>query len=336
MDGIWDIFLSTPSARRATSFHVYDWLIRLISIHALREEGDLLFLLAFDCPMDFYPRPPRGGRRSSLMCISIYNDFYPRPPRGGRPNSVVPMLCAITDFYPRPPRGGRRGQMEQSRSNRRFLSTPSARRATCGRCQTAHGVDISIHALREEGDGGAATDCLGYADISIHALREEGDYYQMICPGTVEISIHALREEGDIILQAPLTGLANFYPRPPRGGRRVYKFGIVKRGYFYPRPPRGGRLWLAPADGDSSISIHALREEGDFMWCIDKFLMEAISIHALREEGDFFLTASRTLSRDFYPRPPRGGRLARGQKDDVGEIFLSTPSARRATQHGTA
>ena len=33
-----------------------------------------------------------------------------------------------------------------------FLSTPSARRATHGKCKKAAAVSISIHALREEGD----------------------------------------------------------------------------------------------------------------------------------------------------------------------------------------
>ena len=33
---------------------------------------------------------------------------------------------------------------------------------------------------------------------------------------------------------------------------------------FNPRPPRGGRLrWFSEGDGCESISIHALREEGD-------------------------------------------------------------------------
>ena len=56
-----------------------------------------------------------------------------------------------------------------------FLSTPSARRAT----QHSYGlellINISIHALREEGDlqRGDFTDKT--FDISIHALREEGD-----------------------------------------------------------------------------------------------------------------------------------------------------------------
>ena len=35
------------------------------------------------------------------------------------------------------------------------------------------------------------------ADISIHALREEGDTVGSQPPGKIAISIHALREEGD-------------------------------------------------------------------------------------------------------------------------------------------
>ena len=40
-----------------------------------------------------------------------------------------------------------------------FLSTPSVRRATCGRHRAALQLSISIHALREEGDASSAVDC---------------------------------------------------------------------------------------------------------------------------------------------------------------------------------
>ena len=40
-----------------------------------------------------------------------------------------------------------------------------------------------------------------------------------------------------------------------------------------------------PALPDSRISIHALREEGDYGCALPEDL-EKISIHALREEGD--------------------------------------------------
>ena len=56
------LFLSTPSARRATTFDDVRNFICKISIHALREEGDLHPAASSEVPVDFYPRPPRGGR----------------------------------------------------------------------------------------------------------------------------------------------------------------------------------------------------------------------------------------------------------------------------------
>ena len=58
-------------------------------------------------------------------------------------------------------------------------------------------VNISIHALRVEGDAGRKRN--GGADrISIHALRVEGDFHRRLLHSkSAEISIHALRVEGD-------------------------------------------------------------------------------------------------------------------------------------------
>ena len=64
---------------------------------------------------------------------------------------------------------------------------------------------------------------LGGRNISIHALREEGDLQiprSSIRPS--HISIHALREEGDYPSFDKMTQKQNFYPRPPRGGRRFF------------------------------------------------------------------------------------------------------------------
>ena len=41
-----------------------------ISIHALREEGDLFEFIRFIWLLNFYPRPPRGGR---LLPFSTWN-----------------------------------------------------------------------------------------------------------------------------------------------------------------------------------------------------------------------------------------------------------------------
>ena len=58
---------------------------------------------------------------------------------------------------------------------------------------------------------------------------------------------------------------------------------------------------------------------------------EVISIHALREEGDVFVAGNRDHRVHFYPRPPRGGRLISALLIYSSLVFLSTPSARRAT-----
>ena len=56
-------FLSTPSARRATVVGQENKSGQSISIHALREEGDRDAPPREACAPNFYPRPPRGGRR---------------------------------------------------------------------------------------------------------------------------------------------------------------------------------------------------------------------------------------------------------------------------------
>ena len=100
---------------------------------------------------DFYPRPPRGGRRLQAGTACKVRHFYPRPPRGGRHNDVDKFIASF-DFYPRPPRGGRRRGQQARGVTKVFLSTPSARRATtAAQCEEASDC-ISIHALREEGD----------------------------------------------------------------------------------------------------------------------------------------------------------------------------------------
>ena len=58
------------------------------------------------------------------------------------------------DFYPRPPRGGRQWELLFNLSAKQFLSTPSARRATVAVGLYTLVIEISIHALREEGDDG--------------------------------------------------------------------------------------------------------------------------------------------------------------------------------------
>ena len=78
-----------------------------------------------------------------------------------------------------------------------FLSTPSARRATCRCSLVVVGELISIHALREEGDYlldllSRMTNEFLSTPSARRATRGPADWGRL-----VSISIHALREEGD-------------------------------------------------------------------------------------------------------------------------------------------
>ena len=195
-----------------------------------------------------------------------------------------------THFYPRPPRGGRPIKGPDSVRYSIFLSTPSARRATA---QCGHGCAVPC----------------------------------------------------------------NFYPRPPRGGRLPALDTRLPRPEFLSTPsarratfpydmtrPTAIEFLSTPSarratshgetvSSGPCISIHALREEGDVDFGLAHIQLLGISIHALREEGDSaysFFTMQRMIflstpsarratrgtsgscrpARHFYPRPPRGGRLA--------------------------
>ena len=81
-----------------------------------------------------------------------------------------------------------------------------------------------------------------------------------------------------------------------------------------------------------SISIHALREEGDDPLQPDGDKLPAISIHALREEGDFQIDFFVVPLQSFLSTPSaRRATLDVGIVERYLSIFLSTPSARRAT-----
>ena len=149
-------------------------------------------------------------------------------------------------FYPRPPRGGRRGVLPRLTFGLgQFLPTPSARRATAAVAV----MDVAVCPIflptpsARRATAVPIEDVDKYGAISTHALREEGDSVGTQNNKQAAISTHALREEGDKIQSNSLPNCRNFYPRPPRGGRRDGNHCIMgRRMDFYPRPPRGGRL----------------------------------------------------------------------------------------------
>ena len=167
-------FLSTPSARRATIFD-----------NNLKKVGE-----------NFYPRPPRGGRRISPDGSSYSQEFLSTPSARRATWSAAHTM----------------GSLE-------FLSTPSARRATRHERRCHRHLRISIHALREEGDRCGRSVCtMPGAFLSTPSARRAtgagqelglGSAFQRPARGVVGHRRTAHAEHG----------VDDFYPRPPRGGR---------------------------------------------------------------------------------------------------------------------
>ena len=258
--------------------------------------------------------------------------FLSTPSARRATSSLTMRATSLGYFYPRPPRGGR------------------LRRGV----QLVHIDDISIHALREEGDGAPPSQYL-FVTISIHALREEGDAsdFWVLSACSSFLSTPSARRATSYAYRWT-SGPQHFYPRPPRGGRpttspptttclmisihALREEGDVRSGEHLcwvlqflstPSARRATRRMLHEGC-HTGISIHALREEGDLVpFC--RLSGVPISIHALREEGDSLVAICVSSFLYFYPRPPRGGRHKQLGASLTAAKFLSTPSARRAT-----
>ena len=146
-------FQSTPPARGATAAVLVRVSGPLISIHAPREGGDLVDLMATTLSDDFNPRPPRGGRRRrddpphQHDVISIHapreggdrvqRDLqHDRPisihaPREGGDGSGEHGADGSQQFQSTPPARGATKIIDTSNIRLKFQSTPPARGATC-------------------------------------------------------------------------------------------------------------------------------------------------------------------------------------------------------------
>ena len=191
------IFLSPPSARRATSRRCRCCRSRPISIPALREEGDVIWFAAIIGRRIFLSPPSarratgRHDHQGDRMEISI-------PALREEGDSVVSeRLTPVSYFYPRPPRGGRLTANCSTLLTSSFLSPPSARRATALRYRLPkrpknfyprppRGGRLSSRPLMIPNNKflsppsarratGELLHSAGRHVISIPALREEGD-----------------------------------------------------------------------------------------------------------------------------------------------------------------
>ena len=167
-------FLSTPSGWRATRVGFFYPRRTLISIHALRVEGDHCDNSLPAARRDFYPRPPGGGRHE------------------GSENEQIEYLFLST------PSGWRATKrLTEWREAEKFLSTPSGWRATF-MILSKSGFFCDFYPRPPGGGRPLLLICAATrSHISIHALRVEGDYNKFDFHAPSSISIHALRVEGD-------------------------------------------------------------------------------------------------------------------------------------------
>ena len=124
----------------------------------------------------------------------------------------------------------------------RFLSTPSARRATAWSFATRSPTIISIHALREEGDLSPCAALLLRLEFLSTPSARRATFQHRYQERVTLISIHALREEGDALDYAAKIKHAQFLSTPS-ARRATPNLQHLSIGFlnFYPRPPRGGR-----------------------------------------------------------------------------------------------
>ena len=105
-----------------------------ISIHALREEGDLKLAALMLVPCYFYPRPPRGGRHPAKVAGSIGKEFLSTP-SARRATWVIKEVNENDGISIHALREeGDAATIQNEVIEAVFLSTPSARRATGASC----------------------------------------------------------------------------------------------------------------------------------------------------------------------------------------------------------
>ena len=187
---------------------------------------------------------PSGWRATFFAFVNSVEYVFLSTPSGWRATKTCTVTPVRVQFLSTP--SGWRATVRQDKrchATPAFLSTPSGWRATVDFFSTIFAKhDISIHALRVEGD------------YNTRVPPKRPEYFYPRPPGggrhlvkpawadNAKISIHALRVEGDDRRKGRRTGIFYFYPRPPGGGRLLQlTCKCVNKLYFYPRPPGGGR-----------------------------------------------------------------------------------------------
>ena len=216
-----------------------------------------------------------------------------------------------------------------------FLSTLSLRRATENSLSTLYNVAISIHALLAESDNAHGNTSF-IQTISIHALLAESDLSLSISVLWTVVFLSTLSLRRATWLRVlEVTRNAHFYPRSPCGERPLTD--DVSTGgkiHFYPRSPCGERPKKTLIAGRiTSISIHALLAESDYLDAWKSCYVCGISIHALLAESDNVVVHSAHPHKSFLSTLSLRRATVMPFFCDFPAQFLSTLSLRRATSY---
>ena len=292
----------------------------------------------------FYPRPPRGGRLidSGDQTDSVYISIHALREEGDRSRNL--RCCRTDNFYPRPPRGGRLAFITPDTGQSKFLSTPSARRAT----RIARAIaEVLLDFYPRPPRGGR---------LSVHRRAHWVWYFYPRPPRGGRLDSVIIIYRSAIFLSTPSARRATALKKKKRRASPFLSTPSARRAttrlhsataspLLFLSTPSARRATQFYIDTSSSSTEFlstpsARRATAPDRWNIlatwyfyprpprggrrrslaKVAICRVISIHALREEGDRSTGCVTVIVSDFYPRPPRGGRQ---QKQRENPLLLS-------------
>ena len=265
----------------------------------LRQDGNTITMT--------FQSTPSVGRATATGRRGTYVIQFQSTPSVGRATIATGRYCLNKIFQSTPSVGRATAAAIANALLDRFQSTPSVGRATLAKLWAIKALTFqSTPSVGRATSNSQRYKALG--NISIHALRGEGD----------KNVAESIKKYGYFNPRPPWGGRRkcrrlelshrHFNPRPPWGGRRTFALNNSINAEFQSTPSVGRATIKSSAYcAGIRISIHALRGEGDVI-PVGTTARRYISIHALRGEGDGD-TISRIASiHNFNPRPPWGGR----------------------------
>ncbi len=142
------------------------------------------------------------------------------------------------------------GRYSLLQQQRKFLSTLSMRRATCGyNIDSGHVQFLSTLSMRRATtrEKEILMDMIFLSTLSMRRAT----YSAKTAYSQAHISIHALHAESDKNGKGNSSTPRNFYPRSPCGERPSWASLSKPLRYFYPRSPCGERPRSSRSDGAS-------------------------------------------------------------------------------------